>query len=338
MINECEILKSLYKVRPYCLNRYCGKIKSYRNNGCLIAHTILALKEFNLISKEVINILINSLIRLLRSEPRHRSKDIMNVSKDEIEKYLTKLMEITIVFHDIGKMARGYLINLRDFRHEISSWIHMLFIKDVFNKALNMRNSLSKVVSGYKLYEQAALAILLHHESIIWASVEEYGYLGDIIYEVVHKLYKYSKYSKNLLLDMEMLKAFYDGLKHTVDLGLLSSEVLMSLEGLIKRYEELAGSIRELIPKYSAILNSNRDLSSNRLTFPIYYTLFIVDNRAASCRENINNYWRIKYEKVVKAIKKEGNYELLVNMLRTELSNDITFHVSLSLIPRVITI
>jgi len=172
---------------------------------------------------------------------------------------------------------------------------------------------------------------------MVWASVEWYEYLGDIIYEVINRLYRYSKRFEYLLLNTEMLNAFHYGLKHVVNLGLLSNEIIIALKELIKQYDVLKKTINKLIPRYSAILNSNRNLSSNRLAFLMYYMLFIVDNRAASCRENTNNYWRVKYEKVIKELKKGGDYELLVNMLKTELKNDIAFHTALSLIPKTLT-
>jgi len=336
MFNECEVLKSLYGVVLGCMNKFCGKIRSYRENGCLIAHTILALKEFDLIKEEVTNIIVNSLVKLLRNEPRYRRMEVVDLRRNDIKRYLIKLMEMTIVFHDLGKMAEGYLTNRRGFRHEIPSWIYMLFVKDIFNRLLKMKENFSWLVSSYKLYEQAALAVLLHHESMIWASVEWYEYLGDIIYEVINRLYRYSKRFDYLLLNTEMLNAFLYGLKHASNLGLLSNEIIITLEELIKRNEVLKKTINKLIPRYSAILNSNRSLSSNRLTFLMYYTLFIVDNRAALCRENTNNYWRIKYEKVIKELKERGDYELLVNTLKTELKNDIAFYATLSLIPKTL--
>jgi len=345
LINECEVLIKYHGIKPTCINS-CNKVRmnSYRNGGCLIAHVILVLRELKLIEKWVMEITTRSFKRMVSKLYRHDR--YLSVKNEDLTKYLSELYRLAIIFHDLGKLTNTYTSEKMPkwFRHEIPSWIYMLLAKEPFHELLKNyvgNDTIDTLNDGnIKIYEQATLAVLIHHESYIWEWAEEYKLMTDIIYEVSRTLYSKllsSKHIEYLRINKELLNRFILGLRSALKYGLISDKALNTLTKLSSKYEEIISEPCLLFNRVSSFIRSlntstlRRALNS-RLTFTIYYILFMVDNRAASARDDISNYWLTKYRSLVESLKSKADYELLLRSL-TKASKGNALHVSLSFIP-----
>ncbi len=334
-LSECSVLCSLSGIKMPC-KEFCSNVPSYREGGCLIAHTLLALKEYELIKDKVLNI-ISRLVRKTLSTSYIYASIIRQFSNTYLKEYLDLLLRYAIIMHDLGKLSRYYVNgSVRSYRHEIVSWLYMLITKDVYVKVLisdlrfpNINTELFERLLS-KLYDHASLAVLLHHESFLWKEAEEERL--DIIQEAQGLLARYGtrRFIRYLELNDNLLNAFIMGLKQANNvLKLIPASILRVLEEVPK----LKLNIKEKLNKYIVRAQvRDKKLSNMRITLLMYYLLFVVDNRAASAREGLNNYWLLIYKNVLKELRESPRYEeLLMRLSRRSKGN--TLYVSLSLIP-----
>ena len=71
-----------------------------------------------------------------------------------------------------------------------------------------------------------------------------------------------------------------------------------------------------------------RNITYNNLVLPLYYIIFLVDNRAASARKK---YWKETYSESIHEMKTR-NYEALMRGI-FKIGGTYTLHVTLTLLP-----
>ena len=155
-IRECMTLSSYY-FKPSCQGKLCGNIPSYyRENkgvGCLIAHTLLALCEYNEIRKRALSIISKMLIRAIKRRGINIRYDIIS----SLEEFLDLSLALAILLHDLGKTSPQYK-KVKTFRHEALSSIYVYYLlREVEEKFMLKKGDIRML----KIPSQLASAVLL---------------------------------------------------------------------------------------------------------------------------------------------------------------------------------
>ena len=314
-IQECNVLKKRY-IRPLCASSICGRIPSYykggKGEGCLIAHTLLSLYEYERIREKILSILARIVKRELKRKESVKEYDI-----NTIYCLLDVTLTLTILLHDVGKLSTQYGKN-RKFRHEVLSSIYAWLLLEEYYNRLN--NSLKHIVNVLKLQNQVASSILLHHESFYWRELEELPTYIDLTHVVSRYIYKYKP------LEYEMYKMFVEALlPNLIKYKLVSEETLKGIK-LLNDVIMRVYNAWEDVNKIMSRIGESGEIRINNLVLPLYYILFLIDNRAASARDK---YWEEIY---VNNINTKGDYEALIkNIFKTGGSQIL--HVSIALLP-----
>jgi len=311
---ECLVMREWFGIEPLC-RELCGKYLSHCKGGCLIAHTLLSLIEYNTIERKVVGPISSLAIRsLLR-----RVNNQFNYTKNDVKYLLSNIMKLIILVHDIGKLSRRYCHN-KEFRHEIISFIYGSIIIEKWASRHNTR--LRELYKKLNLGAQASIAILLHHESLYWRILEE-SISIDISVIITRRALRMLS-SKYAYAEDEDVELFINAIiKNLAGYGLIGTDLISILRELPLINKEIidnTGKIYDLL----SILKGN--IFSYKLVLPMYYILFIVDNRAASARDL---YWRKSFRK---ALKFTRNYNEFINSL-SKLTKEHTLHVSISILP-----
>jgi len=314
---ECYVIRKWQRIEPLC-KELCGKYLSHCKGGCLIAHTLLSLIEYNAIEHKVVGS-ISSLV--MRSLAR-KIKNKFNYSKNDVEKLLTDIMKLIILTHDIGKLSKEYCYN-KKYRHEIISFIYGSMIIEKWASKLDTR--LRELCKRLNLGVQASIAILLHHESLYWRILEESISIDISVIITRYALKMLS--SKQAFAKDEDIKTFVDAItKNLTSYSLIGKELVSTLEELPAINKEITDNTSKI---YDLLSKVRGVILEYKLILPLYYILFIVDNRAASAR---NTYWRESFRKALGYAK---SYDDLINFL-SKLTREHTLHVSLSLLPPIL--
>lgn len=210
--------------------------------GCSIAHTTLSLLEARKLSKHFRN-------PVERLAQKFDINDGWNVAL------------LSVVLHDIGKLADEYRLEYPNFAHNVLSAV-------VVHRALE--GPVGRAI---------AYALLLHHEAYHWSDVEKLATVS--LLDVLRSSCKVS-------IKGDIVRFFQESilnLLEAVGLKALRTDLHKVCETLIR----LSG--QRLEPRYElAAILGNTFLFS----LPLYRLIYLADNRAASAREGSSSYWLTK--------------------------------------------
>jgi len=263
-IGECRILTRIFSECPPCLAT-CSKLRIFSHisegigEGCLIAHTVLAVIEAER-------------IRNVFQEPLYRVFNPRKLTADQ----LWEAMLSAILIHDLGKLTENY-------QSPRYKWIRHNRVSAAIAK-----RSLGKLF-GSEIGLKLAYGILLHHEAFEWKALEDSLKLNIIIESPSFEKYTISE---------EKLKFFQEGLEKCLEKtysdGILNSAYRRTLSDiLINALDELRESSGKGL-RLADILEIQRFFRNFKCidyqgpAMIAYRIIYIADNRAASARER---YW-----------------------------------------------
>ena len=315
-IKECMTLSSYY-FKPSCQGKLCGNIPSYykenKGIGCLIAHTLLALCEYNEIRKRALSIVSKMLIRAIK----RRGINIRHDITSSLEEFLDLSLALAILLHDLGKTSPQYR-KAKTFRHEALSSIYVYhLLREVEEKFAPTKEDIKML----KIPSQLASAVLLHHESYYWRELEESITMIDITQVINRKLTSYVPLREHNCSNF--INALIQNLREH---KLLPEKAISYLETFSKIINKVY--VNNLRHEVIMQIRDCRNITYNNLVLPLYYIIFLVDNRAASARRK---YWKETYSESIHEVKTR-NYEALMREI-FKIGGTYTLHVTLTLLP-----
>ncbi len=216
-----------------------------------------------------------------------------------IERILNKLgiswnaLELLVLLHDAGKLSEKY--GFSNIQHNIlSAVISIKCLED--SKILNKRERYA-----------VSLAIALHHEAYHWREVCRYN---------LH-------FASSIKIQPFTLRKNYQ--QALICLSKIVSKIQCS--------EEVLEILTRIKPTYSRAdvetvkINLIPLKNLRPLAIPLYWLLFLADNRAASARNGVEKYWRNILNRLSEDIRK--NPEKLGKELFSKLSHG---YIALSLL------
>lgn len=259
-IGECKVLARILGRCPPCFTT-CSRLRifshiSEKGEGCLIAHTSLAIIEAEK-------------IRNVFQKPLYR---VFNPGKLDADR-LWEAMLSAILLHDLGKLTDNY-------QNPRSGWIRHNRVSAAIAKM-----SLEKLF-GPEIGLKLAYGILLHHEALEWKALEDSLKLNILLESVGFERYKVSE---------ERLELFREGLDECLEeshsAGIIDKACRETLGSvLVDAVDELRKNSGENL-RLADILEIQRFFRCVDYQGPAmmaYRLIYLADNRAASARES---YW-----------------------------------------------
>lgn len=257
---ECKFMEKAWNIKCECkvveFPSYFEKVnEEYKPEGCLVAHTVLALLETSNIEHRILNV-ISRVLKVLRGSEKVNPLNVLYA---------------TILLHDIGKIDREY----REFRkpghNVISAWITEKILEGLFPESIVFTS---------------ALSIFLHHEAYHWMELASTP-LIDILTLTKPIRVKVHPDDVNRFLSLIVRNCCsVRGDICRIARSLAENAVAIRDYG----YRIPLDFISETYSK----IRTKRGLDARMKLRPItvlYRILHVVDCRAASVRECENKYW-----------------------------------------------